>query len=261
MNIGNFVKTLRLNIKGDSLGRGKLKYKLTYNDFIAKLFHKNKKFNISCIMCGFPRSGSHWIRSVIESSSGLYCPSLHEIDYSMIKQKQIIPLFKIHARSKFVVKLKMFFLLPPHDFKNKYIYVYRDPRDAIISLFNMYNILMNKNLSQEQFLKNYDPIGQYKWELNAWVINKTNKNTLVVRFEDLKLNSKENFNEIFKFLNLNIELNDKSLDEFVGVVESNNRPKGQIYGWKKSYKDYKTLIDQINKELKKEINLLTYPIN
>jgi len=262
MIIKNFIKSLLLKLNGRNLG--KVKYRLTIKDLILKLLTSKTNFNVMGVMCGFPRTGTHWIRNVTEKSTKVYCPSLGDIDYSKIKKNQDIPLFKVHARSKFVAKLKMFFLTPPHKFNNKFIYVYRDPRDAIISLYNMYNIIQRKELTQEDFLDIYDPIGQYKWELNSWVLHKKSekdKNLLIIRFEDLKLNSNQTFDKIFKFLNIESEINDKSLNEFVGVVESSKRVKGTVFGWQKSYNQYKVLIDKINIVLKQEILLLNYPNN
>ena len=205
------LKVFLLRLKGDNLGKGKLKYKLTFRDVFIKLFTSRSDFNVLCVMCGFPRSGTHWIRNVVEKSSGLYCPNLEDIDYSKVSVNKKMPVMKIHARSKLVLKIKMFFRLPPHSFQKKYIYVYRDPRDAIISLYNMYNIIKNKNLSQKEFLQIYDPIGQFKWEINSWVLGKKSKNILIIRFEDLKLNSTSTFKQILTFLNIKNEINNEIL--------------------------------------------------
>lgn len=228
------------------------------------MFVLKSNFNILSVLCGFPRTGAHWIRNVAEKSTKIYCPSLADIDYNKIKKNQDIPLFKFHARSKFVAKLKMFFLIPPHKFNHKFIYVYRDPRDAIISLYNMYNIIKGKELMQEEFLVKYDPIGQYKWELNSWVLDeksKRDKKILIIRFEDLKVNSNQTFDKIFKFLNIESKINDKGLNEFVGVVETNKRVKRTVFGWQQSYNQYKVLIDKINVDLKQELLSLNYPNN
>lgn len=258
--IKNFIKVLFLRLKGDHLGKGKAKYKITLRDVFFKIFKIKSQFKIECVMCGYPRSGTHWISNVVQKSSDLYSPDYAEIDYKMALDKHI-PLIKIHARSKSVLKLKMFLLLPPHIFKKKYIYTYRDPRDAIISLYNMYNILKNKNLSQKEFLNIYDPIGQYKWEIKSWVLNNKSANVLTVRFEDLKNDTTNIFNKIFSFININENVNYESLNEFVGVVEKNNRKKGAIYGWKENYDEYIDLIEEINKDLSEEIVKLGYDIN
>jgi hypothetical protein len=252
----NSIKTLFLRINKKNLGYGKSKYTLSLRDFVIKLTQSKYEFEIDVVLCGFPRSGTHWIRNVISKSLKKYCPTLEDIDYSLAIKQYHLPLLKIHARSMLVAKLKMFFLMPPTKSK-KYIYVYRDPRDAIISLYNMYNILKKENLTQDKFLKLYDPIGQYFWEINSWVLNK-NKNTLLVKFEDLKFNPKKTFSEILNYIDSNANLNQNSFNELVGQVENNSRVKGVLFGWKDSYSSYKTLIDEINLKLSNEIKLLGY---
>lgn len=257
MNFNNIIKTFLLRIRKQNLAFGKDTYNLNFKDLFVKLFSTKSMFHIDVVLCGFPRCGTHWIRNVVANSIDRYCPTLEDIDYARVRKQKYIPLIKIHARSKFVAKIKMFFLLPPHKAKNKFIYVYRDPRDAIISLYNMYNILKKDNLSQQQFLELYDPIGQYSWEVNSWVL-KENKNTLVVRFEDLKQNTNKTFVQILKFIDSSANLNQNAFKELVGQVENSNRKKGSLYGWKNSYSNYKTLIDQVNLKLSNEIKLLGY---
>lgn len=257
MKLNNIVKTFLLRIRKQNLGFGKDKYNLNFKDLFLKLFSNKSEFHIDVVLCGFPRSGTHWIRNVVSNSIDKYCPTLEDIDYAKVRKQKYLPLIKIHARSKFVAKLKIFFLMPPNKSKNKYIYVYRDPRDAIISLYNMYNILKKKKLTQDQFLKLYDPIGQYSWEINSWVLKK-NKNTLVVKFEDLKLQSNQTFSKILDFINPKYTLKVNSFSELVGQVENNDRRKGSLYGWKNTYSEYKILIDQINLKLSNEIKLLCY---
>jgi len=257
MILKNTVKTLAVRINKKNFAAGESKYNLTLRDLIVKLAQSKHEFDIEVVLCGFPRSGTHWIRNVISKSLDKYCPSIDDIDYLRVRKQKELPVLKVHARSKLIAKLKMFFLLPPHKSKNKFIYVYRDPRDAIISLYNMYNILKNKNLSQQQFLELYDPIGQYSWEVNSWVL-KENKNTLVVRFEDLKVNTNKAFSQILTFIDSSANLNKNAFKELVGQVEKNNRAKGSLFGWKNSYSNYKTLIDEVNLKLSNEIKLLGY---
>ena len=111
MNLNNFIKSLKLKLSGEHLGKGKIKYRLTSNDFFSKIFKLSPKFIINCVMCGYPRSGTHWISNVVEKSTGLYAPDFSEIEYERVYGNRI-PLIKIHARSKIVLKLKMFFYYP-----------------------------------------------------------------------------------------------------------------------------------------------------
>lgn len=86
--------------------------------------------------------------------------------------------------------------------------------------------------------------------------NRNNKKILIVRSEDLKSNANASFAEIFKFHNIKAKINVDSLTEF---VETDIRTKWPVYGWQKSYRQYKLFIDKINIDLKKVIVLLNYP--
>ena len=171
---------------------------------------------------------------------------------------EYVILLKTHARNKFIARAKTLWLLPAHNFKGKYIYTYRDPRDAIISLYEMYKKRKNVSaLSFNEFLDFYDPIGQYRWEIESWVLTK-HSNVLLVRFEDLKQDPEAGFQKIFDFLNLTCPISEEFMRKVVNVHDVKSRPRATIQGWKNAPEEYKTLIDTISKQLKKEISLLSY---
>ena len=252
-NIINLIKAIKNIITGKSFSSVRSYYDYRH---LTKFIKPNlPKIDIHCIMCGYPRSGTHWIRNVVEKSTG-------ERTYDMSKNKPVpsdtnVCLIKIHARSKFVARLKALWL-PRHNFQGKYIYVYRDPRDAIISLYEMYKKKKNlPDLKQEDFLKIYDHIGQYKWEINAWVL-KNHKNVMLVKFEDLKAQPEVMFERILAYLNLVGTLDKSSIDEKVGLSDSKNRHRATSYAWKHAGGSYRCIVDSVNRELKKEIKLLGY---
>jgi hypothetical protein len=207
-------------------------------------------------MSGYPRSGTHWIRNVIEKSSGVKTFHIHGGEITPATKDVCV--IKIHARSKWVARFKALWLLPPHNFGGKYIYVYRDPRDAIISLYEMYkNVKDSPDLEPKDFIKLYDPIRQYKWEINAWVLH-NHKDVLLVRFEDLKMHPVATYEKIFGYLNIDAPVDRESIGEKVLMSDSENRPRATAYGWKKAGPKYQCIIDSVNKELDKEIKLLGY---
>lgn len=128
-------------------------------NIVEKVTHLGeKKILIDAFLCGFPRAGTHWILNVVKESTGI---PVYEISKNEKISINRLILVKIHARNRAVAKIKAFLSLPNYHFGGKFIYIYRDPRDAIISLYEM--IKKNKNfLGQEEFIKIYDPIGQYK---------------------------------------------------------------------------------------------------
>ena len=214
------------------------------------------KINIQCIMSGYPRSGSHWIRNVIEKSSGA---KIFEIYGGNITPAiKDICIVHIHARNKWIARAKALWLLPPHNFGGKYIYVYRDPRDAIISFYEIYkNRKSLPDLEPKDFIKLYDPIRHYRWEINAWVL-KNHEDVLLVRFEDLKMRPLAIFEKIFGYLNIDAPVNRGSIGEKVLASDSEKRPRATAHGWKKAPPKYQCIIDSVNKELDREIKLLGY---
>lgn len=257
LNFINLFKSVKALITGKSIISARYFYDSRYPP--TKFLSYNKsKINIRCILCGFPRTGTHWIRNVIEKSSGEKTFNLYENKPSL-KDKNVL-LIKIHARSKFIANVKSLWLLPPFSFGGKYIYVYRDPRDAIISLYEMYKKeKKNKNLDSKEYLESQDPIGQYKWEINSWVAKK-HDNVLLVRFEDLKISPLDGFKRILEFLDLNVPVKIDSIQKMVNTEDNTQRPRGTAYGWKRASKEYEYIIKAVSKRLKKEIAMLGYEI-
>ena len=252
---GNSINAFKNLITGQSIASIKSLYDARY-PLTKFLKPQHSKIFIQCIMCGFPRTGTHWIRNVIEKSSGQMTYDLNTNKPSPSNKKVL--LIKIHARNKSIARLKALWHLPRFDFGGKYIYVYRDPRDAIISLYEMYKKIKAINdLNPEKFLNIYDPIGQYRWEINKWVKPK-HKNVLLVKFENLKLYPSENFQRIFSFLGLDSPIAVESFGNLVGTTDTKKRPRGTAYGWKNASVDYKYIIETVTNRLEKEIKLLGY---
>ena len=200
----NLLKVFKGHITGKSMGGINALYDTQYPPTKFLRYHRSKIY-INCIMCGFPRAGTHWILNVVGKSSGQKTGELRGNKIPLPSDKNII-LLKIHARNKLVARVKALWLLPPFNFGGKYIYVYRDPRDSIISLYEMYKKLKEfDNLKPDEFLNVYDPITQYRWEINAWVL-RNHKNVFLVKYENLKQSPIESFNKIFKFLGLDAQV-------------------------------------------------------
>jgi len=214
------------------------------------------KIEIQCILCGFPRCGTHWIRNVFENSTGKKTFDMFENKPSPSDTE--VRLLKIHAKCKLDARAKALWLLPRHTFTGKYIYIYRNPRDAIISLYEMHKIWKNcPDLSPKEYMQRHDPSRAYRWEINNWVLRKP-KDVLVVRYEDLKSNSMDTFRMIFDYLGLDVPVNIDSIDKKVAAVDSGNRPRGTVNAWMNAPSDYQHIIDTVNKKLKREIDLLGY---
>ncbi len=253
--ITNLIQSTRNLLMGRSMTALNAFYDTRYPP--TKFFYPNpNKITIKCILCGFPRTGTHWIRNVIEKSTGLDTYSVPPKKPLPVDKRGI--LVKIHARNKFLARVKALWMLPTHNFEGKYIYTYRDPRDAILSLYEKYKHDKGlPNLTPERFLSDYDAIGQFQWEISAWVMRK-HDDVLVVRYEDLKRDSMGEFQRIFHFLNLEGEVREESVNEAVGIVGTTNRPRRTVFGWKSAPSEYQQTIHLISSRLDKELRSLAY---
>jgi hypothetical protein len=194
--------------------------------------------------------------NVVEKSTGAKTYNLHK-NKPVLSDNNVL-LIKIHARSKFIARSKALWLLPPHTFAGKYIYTYRDPRDAIISLYEFHKHRTGLSfLTPQQFLKDYDPIGQYRREIGAWVLPR-HADVLLVKFEALRQSPQAEFQRIFRYLDLDRAIDAASIDESVAQAESTQRPRRTAYGWKSAPATYRGLIETVSSALVKEVQALQY---
>lgn len=255
--LSNFVKSARNVFSGKHIASVKSYYDPRFPP--TKFFKPNTaRIRVRCILSGFPRTGTHWIRNVVHTSTGLGTYAVGAKGQLPSLENGI--LVKVHARNKSVARAKALWLLPRHNFDGKYIYTYRDPRDAILSLYEMYKHSKGRpNLSQEEFLTMYDPIGQYKWEMKAWVL-RNHDDVLRIRFEDLRKDPLLGFQEIFKYIGLEASVDAESIDKPVANSDGVNRPRRSVFGWKTAPKEYQPLIKLVSEQLDHEIRALNYEI-
>ena len=117
-----------------------------------------------------------------------------------------------------------------------FIYIVRDPRDIVISFKNFTGKSFDDTIQELLFEKNLmiNTNGAQEllstWELNvqSW-LNYKNVPSLIIRYEDLKLNTKEIVLKIQKFLNkihrLKLNLNDYEIDKIIENTNFNNLQK------------------------------------
>ena len=256
LNLKNTVKNLRSILKEETLAPLSTFYNYQYPPTkFLKIYQS--KICIKCILCGFPRTGTHWIRNVIEKSTGKKTYDLYTNKPTHLDNEVL--LLKIHARNKQIAYLKALWLLPRFNFEGKYIYIYRDPRDSIISMYEMYKKeKKNNSITPKEYLKAHDPIGQYRWEIKEWVLKK-HKNVYIVKFENLRKNPEIYFKKIFVFLNLDFPIAIEFIDKLIATSDEAKRPRGTVHGWKNTcISEYKFIVDQVQNKLNKEIELIGY---
>lgn len=200
-----------------------------------------------------PRSGTHFLEAFLAKNfySGFDLSSEEEIYFGHWSNKILLPggepfhkLFGAHSFPQY------------EDISSKSIYIYRDGRSVISSIYN--SKFYNKewmDLSFSEFLRKdldwYGGLGQKKklkmnivqhWyqHVDAWS-NLENKNILIIRYEDLKKNPEETYFKICRkfyplqylkerfFFNKNID----PISNKVGIKPN----KAQINGWKNLFND------------------------
>tara|TARA_Y100001960_G_scaffold47329_1_gene47763 strand:+ start:13 stop:843 length:831 start_codon:yes stop_codon:yes gene_type:complete len=183
-----------------------------------------------------------------------------------------------------------------NDFTNKkntagVIYVVRDPRNVITSVSNHYQLNLEKSLDflldEKRFLFNTNNVndsseeniitllGSWKSHYNSWKIS---SNSIIIRYEDLLINTKSEINKLSTFLKKFTKFNVsdqkiqnilkttsfkklKKMEEDEGFEEvSNSTIKFFNLGPNNDWKNIlsKNLIDSIEKNFNKEMKELGY---
>ena len=223
--------------------------------------HKN------IFLASYPKSGNTWLRSIIgnfynfekefslndlksipllsikkhfnEFQNKVYINN-NELHFDWVSQN-IIKCQKILNN-----KLNHLNIFKTHSVRHKnftnetvnagFIYIVRDPRDIIVSLKNFSGKEIDKTIDEFLFSKSLmiTTNGAQEllstWELNvqSW-LNYTSVPRLIIKYEDLKLNTKEIILNIKEFLNkihsFHINLNNKDIDKIVENTNFNNLKK------------------------------------
>lgn len=180
-------------------------------------------------IAGYPKSGNTWLQNLI--SSIILETTSQNLNQSLVNE--LIP--NLHGRSYYKrVYPIMFFKthdLPKKEYK-KVIFLIRDGRDAMISYYNM-EINQNKDYpyTLEEMIVKGKGIFPSKWHTHTkmWTKNPFNAKILTIKYEDLKVNPKQELKKICVFSKISIS--DELLEE---IIEANNidnlRKKAKKFG-------------------------------
>ena len=220
--------------------------------------HKN------IFLASYPKSGNTWLRSIIGNFYNIDKEfSLNDLKlipllsikkhFSEFENKVYVNKNELHFDwiSQNIIKCQNLLNNKPNhlnifkthsarhkNFTNEtvnagFIYIVRDPRDIIVSLKNFSGKQIDKTIDEFLFSKSLmiTTNGAQEllstWELNvqSW-LNYNSVSRLIIKYEDLKLNPKENILNIKEFLNkihrLNINLRDRDIDKIIENTNFNN---------------------------------------
>lgn len=232
---------------------------------------------MSFLVC-FPRSGSNFIQNVIRQSGvvdavSIYKPKLKENLSRNFKSHAPTPGYLQDEARRFLSVYKEEFQTIP------IIWLYRDPRDAMISFFEYTCTRLGYSLKQDHFIKSYDfflaapidkrcerrsdtyaisVIDSYKKSIIEWHQHCADNKAFAVNYEDLLSNPNESFYKIFELLNSSRSVSIKARNELVSLHSSESRLRGQAHGWRTTGDKYKIIIDAVNSKMSEELQLLEY---
>jgi predicted O-methyltransferase YrrM len=160
----------------------------------ARDLHKFNEDTESVYLISFPRTGSHWLRSVMELYFGR--PTLTRTFYK-------------HNNNNYL-------LLHHHDMdfnviRDNVIYLYRDPVDTIYSQINYYK----EDFTGDGRVLHWSK--EYAKHLSKWLLDENfTKRKLIIRYEDLKSKPIDTFKLLSDFYG--ISLDEKRISEALSLV-------------------------------------------
>ena len=242
-------------------------------------------YALPTVTSSFPRSGSNFFQSVLRGSSGLQCLSLYHPQYPM---EQVYNL-KSHALTPDDLAREFSDMVPYEtEFPQKIVYLKRDPRDVMISLYDFACFNHQQAFPMEVFLgMNYyyiaNPPGkrdvktifylpgpeactvaqayrlftQAHFQAPAYP---TAVETLLLSYEGMVEEPQDTFQQAFDFLDLDCTLNPEFIRLKVSLYSDSKRQRGIAYGWRQPENQelYLPLIEQVNDLLAEEIEFLGY---
>jgi hypothetical protein len=244
-------------------------------DYISLRHHTRRaSYDLPSFVISYPRSGSNFLQSVLRSSSGLHCVPIynnytHPQKYLSLKSHAPSYVHLLGELSRFAPTMQ---ILP-----SKFVILWRDPRDVMISFYKYVQVSESVRLSQREFLTEhmyYRPVlgfraesvtqayrtfvrNWYSLELPAENSQGVPATWIAVKYEQLVDNPQEQFQRIFDFLELDCPLNQRAVLKRVAVVEPLSKQITRRK-WINSVDEYFDLLKIVNTELAAEIELLGY---
>jgi len=185
----------------------------TQEHFETALRYKPKPTDI--FVCSYPKSGTTWLQNI----AWLIVHGGEDFSENLAK---VVPMLECDGAdatesvddSKYprIIKCHLPFSSIPYKEQAKYLYVIRNPKDVIVSYlyhfrgskqFNCPNLQLDHLL--EIFLKGEIAFGDYFRHVSEWYEQRNRANILVLCYEDMKEDLRQNVLKVAKFLGKNYE--------------------------------------------------------
>ncbi|KAL7987822.1 hypothetical protein Chor_006741, partial [Crotalus horridus] len=181
----------------------------------------------------YPKSGTVWTQNIV--SLILYeghrdgTENITLIDRAPWLEYNIFHVDLPSRPSPRVISSHLPYYLVPKGLRNKrakIIYVFRNPKDVLVSSYHFYKILTMLELPEEfdvylkKFLAGKVPSSLWLDHIESWYAHKDDFNIIFLSYEDMKKDLRSSVLKICNFLGK--ELSEKEVDDVVGKATFNN---------------------------------------
>lgn len=165
---------------------------------------KVEVFSDDVFLVSYPRSGNTWLRFMLGKL-------IYHVDMDFINKEDVIP--DIYKNSnKQLKKIKRPRIIKSHEpFDQRYqkvIYIYRDPRDVVISYYRWFQKYKDYSKGLDDFISKFidgtlDDYGCWGKHVTGWIDNFEDKDDLLIlSYENIRDDTYKELIEILKFLDL-----------------------------------------------------------
>lgn len=188
-------------------------------------------------LVGYPKSGNTWLQNLVTGLMyGVYGDNVRG---SLVQE--LVP--GVHYKTCYqrfneITCFKSHFL--PRKEYRRVIYIARDGRDALVSLWHYHKALTGEELDFEEMVElPINKFGTWSEHIMAWTDNPYDADFLILKYEDLLEDGSVQLKRICGFLGLN-----KSDEEINRVIEANQftslKEKENKFGFGHGQKNWKT---------------------
>lgn len=224
------------------------------------------------ILMSFWRCGSNFVANVVCKSCGKLSETMYNPELPLVAANLEEYIFiKSHAPSYPHLLAELGAFCPnfpglPH----KFVVVWRDPRDMMISFHDWLSQRHQWDIPQQNFLHDlrygYAVAGMghislldaFRIFVRSWRAQRELHNMRSYKFEELLADKEGRFLEMLKFLGREEPIATKALEEKVKLGRSNRKERGVTAAWRKYGDRYAVLIDEVNQHFAAEMELLGY---
>ena len=215
-------------------------------EHVDKLKHM-KVYSDDVWVASFPRCGSTWTRWIVRLIHNRGQPDDQEIN-------DISPYVDVPRVTEFVSLLDdmprprilkshfpydSFPCGPPHETPGKYIYMSRNPKDVIVSLYCLVKQGHFQNVKWEKILKSQMEgsltYGDYFDHLLGWWAHRNDENVLFLKYEDRKKDLAGQIKQIATFMEADLSSQELSKVVELATFDSMKKEEKVNQSWSKNY--------------------------